>query len=511
MWSLLSKAGTKLGQFLVPSLSDTFDDSVTQTWQSICDCSVINSDQSRSRLHSACTELLSLMKCACETDLHGRLVAILQSHKIPSMMVSFASANVPAGFVNETIAFFGTCLSPPLNFLVREPFFHEPLNTLIEMKQTAAAGPYYELINAAYEFLLNNPGSEHIRPFMVGDRSPAISEIGVLVPKRCSSIGTFALQLIALSAELPGLPLVSGPLISACVNFLKSCVQEHAIDRAKQKFLLDLNFCMDSGQTDFAATFPGMFTEEVVRPLVVEAAPGEALRSSIYILSFLSSTRLVEPIIRYLEGSIVQCLDSDEFGFLAVRCLSLVLEHANPVIARISEVPKRSPDVMSLLPAEWFVRSDLTSQLENARALVSTSLSAERTIKSKLVFDLGPILPKVQVLLGRFFENGLRMSLALTEFFVTLVSIADHVLRDESESGLYQTLQNVCLVAKRRVGMRDGTIENITKAYQDVSQPGPAHNSLFVAIVVLLEFLMELNAVAVSKQILVHRDASVTD
>jgi hypothetical protein len=511
MWSFISKAGSKLGQFLVPTLSDTFEDSVTQTWQFICNCSVTNSDQSRSQLHSACAELLSLMKSACEDDLHDRLVAILQSHKIPSMMVSFASANVPTGFVNETITFFGTCLSPPLNFLIHEPTFLEPLNNLIELKRIADEGPYYELINTVFEFLLNNPGPEYIRLFMVGDRSPAISEFGDLVPKRCSSMGPFALQLIASSYDLPSLSLVWGPLISSCVSFLKNCIQGRAVDRGKHMFLIYLNFCMDAGRPDFATAFSESFAVEVVARLVVEASPDEALRNSIYILSLLSSVRLVEPIIRHLEVCIVKWLDSDELVFLAVRCLALIIEHTSPMIARIPEAPKRSPDVMSLLPAEWFVRSDLTSQLENARALVSMSLSAERTIKSRLVFDFGPILQKAQALLEKFFENELRLNLALSQFFVSLISIADQVLRDESETGLCQTLQNVCLIAKRRVGMKEGTVENITKAYLEIAQPGHAENSLFVVIVVLLEFLKELNSVALSKQIVVHWESTVMD
>jgi hypothetical protein len=162
---------------------------------------------------------------------------------------------------------------------------------------------------------------------------------------------------------------------------------------------------------------------------------------------------------------------------------------------------------MGLLPGEWFVFPDLNAQLEQARAQVAMAMAGERTVRAELPFDLFSVLPKVQELFAHFFQNSLKLNLALTQFFATLLSIANGAFREDSETGLYQMLEAVCTTAKRRVGAKDGTIENIKRAYRELGGTRSEHDELFVPIVILLEFLKELNSIAQSRSLLMSRNA----
>jgi hypothetical protein len=158
------------------------------------------------------------------------------------------------------------------------------------------------------------------------------------------------------------------------------------------------------------------------------------------------------------------------------------------------------------------VFSDLNAHIDRARAQVATSMATEKIVHSVISFDLLGILPKVKELFSKFFDNPLSLNLALIEFFENLFIVFGGAFGQDSEMGLYQMLEDVCTTAKRRIGMKEGTIENIKKAYRELGGDDTIENdSVFVQIVVLLEFLKNLNSISQSRSLLISREAAVIE
>jgi hypothetical protein len=286
------------------------------------------------------------------------------------------------------------------------------------------------------------------------------------------------------------------------------------LESRKQKFVIYANFWIDAGSSRFAKTFSDELYFVFVRPLIIEAAVDDALRTSLYTLSLLTAPPLTLPIIKFLETTLPSCFDSTSSNtcLLGIRCLTLLLDHTIPNLSSASDSSKRSPSLMRLLPGEWFVFPDLNAHIEQARAQVGASMSAKKTIRASIPFDLISILPKIQALFGQFFENKLAINLALTEFFATLLIVAHGAFTEFSDLGLYAMLEAVCTIAKRRIGVKDGTIENIKIAYRELNGERVVEGeSIFVPVVVLLEFLKELNSISQSWALLMSQEATVGD
>jgi hypothetical protein len=485
------------------------EDEITHIWQIICNCTLDNSRQSQSDLEAACADLISEMKTAVSDGLIPRLWEILVSHQIPSMLVSFANADIPTGFVSETITFFIACLTPPLSALLKEEFVYGPLNSLIQSRPRVAV--YENLLGAVCKYLQSHP--DDIRFFILGDStSPLIDQIVGQIPKGKVSTALFVLQLITCARELSVLDRIlcqNSEFLKIGVQFLRDYIVSRRGGECHEKCALYVNFWMDAGSPELVRLFSEEFERIVTVPFVVKANADDGLRASLYILCLLNSVPLVSPVIRFLESALPGFLDSDSQGthLLAIQCLTLLLDHVTPTVGSASDLFSSSSSLMRLLPGDWFVFSDLNAQIEQARAQVGAAMSAEKTVRRAIAFDLSPVLLKAKALFGRFFENSLSINLALTDFFAVLLTVVRGAFAEDGELGLYQMLEIVCTTAKLRIGSKDGTIDNIKKAYHMVAaEPSVGPGSLFVHLVVLLEFLKELNSITQSQSLLTDRD-----
>jgi hypothetical protein len=416
--------------------------------------------------------------------------------------------------VNEVIDFFVAFCAPPLSSLLPQPFVIEPLSQLIENPQRADQAQFFGLIERLLKHVVTD--SDRIQLFFLSERSsPLIHQFAQLIVTRYAELGDVFLHLIVASKTIPGLlesVTTYSPLVSTLIALCHEAFGKKQIDLKLLGFMRYLNLAV-AGAPEFGALFAASFRELVTEPLIIKPEPRRSLENSIYFLSTFSADALVRPVFEYVLSVLNFAGSEPDTLVLKIRLLNLMFETFNVRLPIAPPSVKISLDFIGLINSEWFVRSDINQQLQNARSLVSMSLSG--IPRNPLEFDLGPFLPELLRILADFLDNSIRVNLALTEFFATIAASWGNeatffALSDENENGLYQALVKLCVVVERRVGKRPGTIQAVERAYQVAG--GEAEDpelGLFKRLVMLLEFLKELHAIAQSKNLLRQRDSLV--
>jgi hypothetical protein len=345
--------------------------------------------------------------------------------------------------------------------------------------------------------------------------SPLIHQFSQLIVTKYGDLGDVLLQLLLASKNVPGFLefiITYSPLVSTLVDLTRDAVCKKAADQKVSAFSEYLNMAVAHAPVEFSAAFATKFEESVLKPLVLECPRLESLVNSIYILSLHSALGITRPVIDFALGHLQSDLKSEDpqIVFLTVRLVTLLLDKGQWKLPLAPPSVQISLDFMGLINSEWFVRSDINQQLQNARALVSMSLAG--IPNEAFEFDLEPILPVLLEKLSQFPANSVRLNLALTEFFAALAAkwgneATFFAFSNDCEGGLCKVLGPICLTLERRVGQKAGTIQGIERAYQLLEAKGEdSESELFVQLVVLLEFLKELHAIAQTKNLLRQRD-----
>lgn len=516
MTGYLSFLANKLVKVIAPNSVDTIEEQITKTWQEVCECSLKDTPESRSELHSKCMELIDQLRFACEENQIEKLNSIFENHRILEKLVMFGVANVPKGFIDEIVPIFIEFTMSPLCVFMNRQVIYQPLNSLFEKKDLVDPVLFEELVKAVFEYLFKRP--DEISNFVVSETSsPLIDELAAMIPTMYTRLGEWVLQLIATSLgseKLLTFLTSHSKLVSYCISYLRSCVDGRTQDPRKQKFLVYLDFSLNLAPPQFVASFCSMLQEEVISPMVLEAPTESALRNAIYILTIFSSLNVTDSVIRFIVESAPSNLSSEDetVVYLAIRSLTLALDHSKPSFPGVPQGVKTVQDVISMVPAEWFDKMEAHAYLENERSHVAAMLSSERTVRTGPEISIPPLMPDLLRIFDRFMENDVKVNLAITEFFeymsVQCLPEVDTLLFGEDyPDGFFKVLGNVCTTAKMRVGMKEGTQENIAKAHQDLENGTEGGDPLFVAIVLLIEFLKELNCAIQSKTMLTKRDA----
>lgn len=364
--------------------------------------------------------------------------------------------------------------------------------------------------------------------------------------------------------------LTYSPLIQTILDICKGCI-EKGIDNPNQNFLIEcINCAVNVSPYDFQQVFAALFDEDIIKPLILHADAIQSLSLSIYVLcSFSSVPLLIEPVHNHILSNFELYMKSnlETIIFLTIRCITLMLETSTKIIFLS---PENQPETikiflgfMNLLRAEWFVKPEIVNQLANSQSRVSMMLSNKNNDKNSiikkredkdikdfekidLILDLRPIFKGfLNVLEEKYLDsNSLRVNLALTEFFSGVAAIAHpdasfFALSEECQDGLVKSLSNICTIFLRRIGQKPGTIEAINEAYRvfndktksdkylnflmkrinDIDINNTKNNNqvfgnnyeqenMFLNLVIMIEFLKELQAIAQSKNIY-HQQASI--
>ena len=516
MSGYLSFIANKIAKVIAPNSVDTIEEQITKTWQEVCECSLKDTPESRSDLHSKCMDLIEQLKFACEENQIEKLNSIFENHRILEKLVMFGVANVPRGFIDEIVPIFIEFTMAPLCVFMSCEAVYKPLNSLFEKKDLVDPVLYEELVKAAFDYLSKHP--DEIFNFVVSERSsPLIDELAALIPKMYTRLGEWVLQLLASSLgseQLMTFLTSQSKLVSCCISYLKSCVDCRTQDPRKQKFLVYLDFSLNLAPPRFVAAFCSALREEVISPMILTAPTETGLRNSIYILTIFSSLNVTDSVISYIMDTAQSNLSSEDetIVYLAIRSLTLAMDHAKPVFLGVPKDLKLVQDVVSMVPSEWFNKMEVHTYLENERSHVAAVLSSERTVKTGPEISMTKFLPDLLRIFNRFMDNDVKVNLAVTEFFEYISVICQPevdalMFGDNYPDGFLKVLENVCTTAKLRVGVKEGTQENITKAYQSLTNTVEGGDPLFVSVVLLVEFLKELNSAIQSKNLLTKRDA----
>lgn len=606
MSSFFSKIAKHISNVIAPP-PEAGEEEATRIWQLICNCTLENSKESFNNLHDHIENLIEIIKLSFEQQTSKEIIDLLKLHQIPSKLVAFSEANTPNGFVNEVIPFFIEFLFPPLSSHLNDLSMIDSINKLIQLhitsgqitsqkskgkkslnlKKNAVELPFDQ---AKYEILIDSILSyvnfypNEIEKFVVSETSaPFLTEITKkkFFFDKYSEIGEFIFPLLAQTKTnqmLHSFLLYKSRLIRNSVFFVKHCVENCSVNPKKRNFLLFLDIALQSALPDFVAAFYANFESVIVKPLIMssssdaensESKPDFAvsLKAAIYILTSFSCSHITEPVMSYIKNHIIEYLDSEDkqIVLLAVRCLTLIVEHAPPTFKEyekmmhnqsesnsndtsnsaskklttsdsqeLNDIPTSNNtikiflDFLPLLPPEWFVDQDMKKNVENAGSRVTQCHYASSTINnytSVNIWESGvstsQILQKMLKLLENFLDNNLRLNLALTDFFSLIASLPSagasfFSLSDEFQEGLVKCMEEICITAKRRVGKKEDTKEKISIAYQTLTNGWPdeaddiknGNNEtiMFINIVTLIEFCKELGATAQSKNLFHQRD-----
>lgn len=602
MSSFFSKIAKQITNVIAPP-PEAGEEEATRIWQSICNCTLENTKESLNNLHDHIQNLIEVIKQSFDQGTSKEIIDLLKLHQIPSKLVAFSEANIPNGFVNEVIPFFIEFLFAPLSQHLNDLLLIDSMNKLIQLhitsdqitsqklkgkktknlKKNAVELPFDQ---AKYEILIDellsyvNVYPHEIVKFVLSETSaPFLTEIckKKYFFDKYSEMGELIFPLFAQTKTDPNLRsflLNNSRLIRNCVFFVKYCIENCSVNPKRRNFLLFLDIALQSALPDFVAAFYSTFENVIVKPLIMinnESKESEldiatSLKHSIYVLSSFSCSHITEPVMSYLKDHIIEYLESNDKSivFLAVRCLTLIVEHAPPTFEEYDkiitsnqtetnlnddktkilktsgsqELNNMSPsnnnavkiflDFLPLLPPEWFVKQDMTKNVENAGSRVTQCHYAASTINNYTFINIwgsgvttSQILQKMLALLENFLDNNLKINLALTDFFSLIASLPNEgssffSLSEECQNGLVKCMEEICITAKRRVGKKDDTKEKINAAYETLAAGWPQEAEdikkdnneaiLFINIVTLIEFCKELGAIAQSKNLFHQRD-----
>lgn len=523
MSNFFSRIANKLGQAIAPQAHELPYERLEKIWQMLIECTLTNSQQSLERSHQLNTILIDRLQKSVSGGFITNVNDFLAGHQIPAKLVEFGLADTPKGFVNEVMTFFTAMAKRPLSILLPRQFIINPLNKLLDSAQPSNPQVFYALIDALIEDITAKP--EDIKLFIISESSaPLVHQISQMIVSKCSIMGDVILQLLSASKTVPGLLtfiVTYSPFISTCIDFIHECVEKKVFDSVKQHFLISLDQSVRIAPNEYTNAFCAVFDEEINRPLIYNARIEVSIPSMIYVLSCFTSYSITQPLIEHAKSILPDMLKSqnDSYKYLALRLITLLFEHLRFSFPDSPASVKLSLDFMGLLPPEWYVKSDLNTQINQTRSRVIASLSEQEFIKDKPKWSLDELLQLVLGLLENFMENTLEVNLALTDLYSTIASTWGNdatyfALSDECPDGVYKELEKLCLLAKRRIGLKPSTIPNIQTAYEILAEENAkdhideAHRP-YINLAILLEFVKEFHAIAQSKNIIAQRETLV--
>ncbi|EAY12150.1 hypothetical protein TVAG_003560 [Trichomonas vaginalis G3] len=495
--------------------SGSIQEKITSTWTSLCNQTLKNTQQNLINSHELIITLIAEIKEGIASGLINIVSQVLEQNKIPNNLVKFALANIPHGFVDE-VSFFFTEISKiqEAQFLT-QPFLIKPLNEFIENAQPINSEQFNRLIETLILHITIVP--DDIQSFIESESSaPLIHQFTQLVVSKYQVMGDALLQILSSSNSIPNLLTfitTYSPLVATCVEFIRDCLDSKATDASKQQFLSSIDMSLSVAPQIYVDSFSKYFSDNLLRPCIIEEKTDKSLPNAIYILASFSSLQVIGNLIEYLVKNLPEFIKSTntDVQYLALRASTIVLEHAFPELPQSPSEFKVSFDFMSLFNAEWFVQSDINKQLAEARPRVSLALAkSQTTYLNGKKFNCSEIFNASLSILDNFVSNEIRVNCAVTELLITLASVWSNdatylMLCAECPNGLFESTKKLGQFFKARIGGRQSVQQLISNAYEMEQQnkaPNDEEELLFRNLVVALEFVKELHATAQSKNMI---------
>ena len=511
--------------------SETISERIMSTWTTLLGCTLQNSPQNLADFHEKLLLLIQAIHDGVDGGQITTIMQVLSENQIPMNLVNLAFADIPHGLVNEVTLFFTEIAKGHTSQLLTQQFVIKPLNTFLESAQPSDANRFNALIETLISHITNIP--DDIQLFIMNETSaPLIHQFTQMVVSHYQVMGDALLQIMNSSRTIPNLLVfltTYSPLIATLIEFIRDCLDSKSIDSQKQRFLLSINMSLNIAPNDFSTSFMKYFTENILRSFVIEKSNDnntipQALQNIIYLLCTFTTPVIATKLIDFLTEKLPTYLSTGDeaIQFLSLRAMSLILEHAEPVLDDAHLAPeefKVSLDFMGFLNSDWFVWSDINKQLQEARTRVSLALSRTQTIfqETQIKFKIMTILPALFSLLKSFSTNSFKVNLALTDVFTTLSSVWNpnityFFLSAECTDGLYVNLRDLCQHYNGRLGAKPGVPQLISTAYENIDKDEEItteEDKYYRSLVLCLEFIKELHATAQAKNMLNQTESIV--
>jgi hypothetical protein len=278
----------------------------------------------------------------------------------------------------------------------------------------------------------------------------------------------------------------------------------------------DLGLSITNGPRRIQLAFDEAFNQDVVLPFVIDMDTKPALENAMWLLVAFGGGGWLQSLCAHLEESFPTWVTSgsDDSAVLAFRCSSLMLAVSRPFITEKAPSPLTiTPDCRELLPAAWFSLEERTAG--PVRAATNQAICASCPARGGYMWALDGLLEACGRLMDTFLQNSLRVNLALTEFYTNAAALAFPgarfvFLSKECASGLRTKVAIVCETCSRRFGSKPTSASEVQKAYQDLvgksAGAADAETLMFRNIVILIEFLKDLDAIVLAINLFNQRD-----
>ncbi|EAY01392.1 hypothetical protein TVAG_325060 [Trichomonas vaginalis G3] len=388
-----------------------------------------------------------------------------------------------------------------MNYLI-SPNFYSAINLLLQNAQPHNMKYWNDLILNLFAYIIAN--QEVMELFVKPNYSPLLEQYAKLV---VSNIDDQPEQYLQLFSYCNSIQLfnqfysTNQALLKLIIDFISECITTYTTDSTKTDILFTISNSFEVMSQEIANKFSQMFDDLIVKRFVSISNPETSLSNSIYILANLQAKNVVLTIFNYISKKLPQFIvsEDDQISYLSFRLSTLLLEYTNP---RLHEKysGRVSSDFTNLLRANWFVNTDTTEILEVVRMNVAKSELEEGIVN----WDIEELLLSVKKILIDLLDKEEKVFCACIEFVTELAANKDncvsfYTLSSECENGMYNSIKELCLTVARRIGNRPSTVDQLKQAYSKLSENNYEDDSeglLFRKIVLIIEFLKELNAIS---------------
>lgn len=499
MSGFFSSLAKKLTPILVEQTDAKPADEVKDIWETISQAMLAKDNNTIYDVRNSLVELKHQLVNSFGKESEGEILAFMEEQQVFSNLVTFSIDDIPNGLSDEIITFFYEFTKPPLLDYLTTPNVCNALNKLLENTQPHNKKVWNELLQQLFNYLISK--QESIELYVKDNKSALLLHYGKY---SVQMIKTSPIRLLQLFSYCNSIPLMNSfystdeTMIKMIIKVIVECCKSYTTDDVETSKLQLIDNCINIMTPEIANVFNKFFEESVLKPFLEDVEQEVALKNSIYLLINFSSTTVVKPVFNFLSTRLPKMIIDDQTSYLAFRCSTLLLTHVKPVLpAKYSG--RLSSDFTNLLNANWFVNTDTTEILDVVRA----NVAKEELETHEIEWQIEEFLTNVKTVLTDLLDKDDKTFCALIEFITELASSSDvcvsfYTLSSECQDGFYPAIKELCLTVARRVGNRPATVEQLKAAYERIKANNFEDDSeglLFRKIVLIIEFIKELNAI----------------
>jgi hypothetical protein len=487
-------------------------------WADVLDLQSLDPSIALTRGEALLQSILSETKNAIESGYKGSVVCTFSKLKMIQTLVAFAISDNPPQFSSVLFPFLEQYMTTQFGPLITKSW----IRSVAQLLQYAPRPKRSCLAKFIHQMILFVSAEPSWIPHLLTSpqSSPFFRVSFQMIPLLYQSLAGLFLQMALRAVVDPDFEtyiIDHSSYIASVINFIIECLVDHTTERAKHRFMHDLGLSISGGPGRIRLAFDEAFNQDIIVPFVIDMDTKNAIENAIWLMVAFGCAIWLQPLCAHLEGSLPGWVTSgsDDDAVLALQCCSLMVGVAQPFLTEKAPSPVTITADCREIPAAWFSLEERTAGL--VKFAMNRAICASCPARGGYFWMLDGLLEACGRLMDTFLQNSLTVNLALTEFYtnaavLTFPAARFVFLSKDCVSGLRTKVGTVCETCSRRFGSKPTSANEVQKAYQDLArkttETPDAETLMFRNIVVLIEFLKDLDAIVLAINLLNQRDVT---